>query len=450
MPSARSSLVVGVLVACAAAFTPVAASAATTPAAGLPQGSELQPVCGAQFAALRCQSDRIVVPHGSARTAFSSTAPVGWGAVDLERAHQLPTLIPSHDTIGIIDVGADPQLESDLGAYRAQYGLPACTAANGCFRQMDYHGGPALPAATTADNKAIDEEIAAETSLDVDMASAACPHCDITEVQIPDSEVPQEPTDPTQPIDFDGYAQAFGVAAQTAITHGVDSISMSYGIPGDAAMLTGTIAGDLDHSGVAISASSGDSGFAGNGWLWPSSLPTVTAVGGTELVEESGLYAEGAWSYAGSDCVPDGTPAIGQPASVSALCGGGRAASDVSAVADDIAVYDSYTPASGLKLGWQVLAGTSASAPFVAGVYADAGNVSNVHGPNTLYRTPEILFHDITSGANGEVSDSNGDCLPVLGVVTGDNTTFPNRLCSAQTGWDGPTGLGTPRGVLGF
>jgi Subtilase family len=437
MPSARSTLVVGVLVACAAAFTPVVASAATTsaPATGttgapstgnLPRGSELQPVCGGQFVALSCASDRIVVPHGSGRAAFASTSPVGWGAIDLEHAHQLPTLLPSHDTIGIIDLGADPQLESDLGTYRAQYGLPACTTANGCFQQIDYHGGPALPPATTDENKAIDEEIATETSLDVDMASAACPHCNIVEVQIPDSEIPSEPTDPTQPIDFDGYAQAFGVAVQTAITHGVDSISMSYGIPGDAAMLTGTIASDLDHKGVAISASSGDGGFAGNGWVWPSALPTVTAVGGTELVEESGLYAEGAWTYAGSDCVPTGTPAVGQPASVSALCGGGRATSDISAVADDIAVYDSYTPSSGLKLGWQVLAGTSASSPFVAGVIA--------LGPVPVRYATARRFYARPTSLRDVVDGSNGFC-------GGD------YLCTGLKGYDGPTGMGSPRGT---
>lgn len=430
----RSALAAGILLACVATAFPATASAT--------EGTTLQPVCGNQLVTLACDADRVVTTTGPAGTEFTSAAPVGWGALDLERAHHIPTLLTAHDTIGIIDVGADPQLESDLATYRAQYGLPPC--ATGCFQQMDFHGGPPLAPGTTPLDKAIDEEIAAETSLDVDMASAACPHCDILEVQIPDSEVPTQ-----QPPDFDGYAQAFGVAVQTAIAHGANAVSMSYGLPGDTKMLTGTIAADLDHKGVAITASSGDGAFVGNQWVWPQALPTVTAVGGTELVKQSGSYAEGAWSMAGSSCVPGGTPAIGQPASVTALCGGGRASADISAVADDVAVYDSYFPASGLKAGWQVLAGTSASAPFIAGVYAAAGQLAGVHGPNTLYQRP-YLFHDVTSGSNGQVGDAEGDCIPVGSVLSGSNETFGNRMCAAQAGWDGPTGLGTPQGLFGF
>lgn len=446
MSAVRTVLVAGTVAASLVIVVPATAMATGVPS--LPTGTGLQPVCAASYARLGCQADRVVT--GPQSEVLSGSTPIGWGARDLEQAHSIPTIGARTGTIAIIDVGADPKLEADLGVYRAEYGLPACTTANGCFGQMDYHGGPALPAPTTAQDKAIDEEIAEETSLDVDMASAACPHCHITEVQIPGSQVPTQPTDPSQPLDYDNYAQAFGVATQTAIAHGAVAVSMSYGLPGDAAMLTGSIAGDLDHSGVAITASSGDGGFDGDDYLWPQGLSTVTSVGGTELVEQSGQYVEGAWSQGGSGCTPGEPGALGQPTSVAATCDGQRASADVSAVADDLAVYDSYTPASGIKLGWIVLAGTSASAPFVAGLYAAAGHLAAVHGPNTLYQAPRLAFSDVTSGSNAAAGTDSGDCVPVSGVISGDGTTFPGRLCQAGPGWDGPTGLGSPRGLLGF
>ena len=102
---------------------------------------------------------------------------------------------------------------------------------------------------------------------------------------------------------------------------------------------------------------------------------------------------------------------------------------DVSAVADPqtgVAVYDS-TAYQG-QSGWLVFGGTSASSPIVASVYALSGNTSGY--PNALpYQHAGSLF-DVTSGSNGSCS--------------------PTQLCHARTGWDGPTGLGTPNGTGAF
>ena len=49
--------------------------------------------------------------------------------------------------VGIVDAQNDPKAESDLATFRARYGLPACTTANGCFRKVNQFGKPApLPA----------------------------------------------------------------------------------------------------------------------------------------------------------------------------------------------------------------------------------------------------------------------------------------------------------------
>jgi subtilase family serine protease len=426
--------------------TAAAVSAGVADAGPAKNTAAFVPVCAGKLAAVACQVRRLASGPGGA---YSSVAakPVGWGADDLRDAYDLPPSPRSPGTIAIIDVGAYPRLEADLAVYRMQYGLPPCTAGGGCFRQLDLHGGPPLPPAESPDDKSIDEQIAVETALDVDMASAACPACRILEVQIPHSALPTPSTDPARPLSFDGYAAAFGDAVQTAIDHGADAVSMSYGLPGSASMLTGPIAAKVAHRGVAIVASSGDSGFEGTKFLWPQALPTVTSVGGTELVKEAGRFSEGAWSFGGSSCAPGAAPPAGQPGEVGALCGGARTGVDISAVADNLAIYDSYSPMLNRPIGWTVAAGTSASAPFIAGVYVASGGLSEVDGPNTLYQAGRSTFHDITSGTNGVIG--NGRCITAETYPDeGTGVDYDSRLCTTGNGWDGPTGLGSPRGLL--
>jgi subtilase family serine protease len=101
----------------------------------------------------------------------------------------------------------------------------------------------------------------------------------------------------------------------------------------------------------------------------------------------------------------------------------------VSAVADPntgVAVYDS-TAYQGLS-GWLVFGGTSVASPIIASVYALAGNTASIDNNYPYSHTSALT--DVTSG-------SNGTC-----------TTY--QWCNAGTGWDGPTGLGTPDGVGAF
>jgi subtilase family serine protease len=183
--------------------------------------------------------------------------------------------------------------------------------------------------------------------------------------------------------------------------------------------------------------------------LWPQALPTVTAVGGTELVKESGRFTEGAWSTGGSSCAPGAASPAGQATSTASLCSGGRTGVDVSAVADNVAIYDSYSSSRNHAPGWTVVAGTSASAPFIAGMYALRNNLSTVLGPNTLYQAPPETFHDIISGTNGAIS--NGRCVTVgKDLPKTAAPGYDSSLCNAGKGWDGPTGLGSPSGFGAF
>jgi subtilase family serine protease len=418
------------------AANPNAAAALATARAEVKAGTLLQThgtlkACATGMVKLACLAEVASTGINSTK-ALATTTPIGYGATDLSKAYNLTG--GQAGTIAIIDAGAYPNLESDLATYRAQYGLPACSTASGCLKIADLHGGPPLQPSSDFLDQYIEEQVAVETALDVDMASAACPGCKIIELQLPDEDALVTGTN------ADAQTTDFGTAVNTAASLGANAVSMSYQYPSDAFEETGTPGLDLFHPGMAVLASSGDGGYEGNVHNgWPNNLPWVTSVGGTSLYQSADgkSFSQVAWAQAGSGCETDMPPAIGQPTSVSDYCGGHRAASDISAVADlntGVAVYDTYSPFSGQPYNWIVVGGTSVSSPFIAGVYARAGNLSQVIGPNTLYMDKESDFTDVTVGAN---------TLPNSG-------TGPAQLYTAGKGWDGPTGLGTPKGLTGF
>ncbi|HEY9179301.1 MAG TPA: hypothetical protein VIO32_01200, partial [Candidatus Baltobacteraceae bacterium] len=105
-----------------------------------------------------------------------------------------------------------------------------------------------------------------------------------------------------------------------------------------------------------------------------------------------------------------------------------RSEADIAAVADPqtgVSVYDSYQ--SG---GWQVVGGTSASSPIIASVYALAGNAASITPAQQIWNDAGYSTFDITSGSNGSCSIA--------------------YICNAGTGYDGPTGWGTPNGTGAF
>lgn len=48
-------------------------------------------------------------------------------------------------TVAIVDAYGYTDLERDLGVYRSQFGLPACTKASGCLKVVNQTGGTSLP-----------------------------------------------------------------------------------------------------------------------------------------------------------------------------------------------------------------------------------------------------------------------------------------------------------------
>src|SRR5437868_3846329 len=64
---------------------------------------------------------------------LATSSPSGYGPADLRAAYQIATSGSSAVTIAIVDAYGYPNAESDLAVYRAQFGVPPCTTANGCF-----------------------------------------------------------------------------------------------------------------------------------------------------------------------------------------------------------------------------------------------------------------------------------------------------------------------------
>lgn len=332
------------------------------------------------------------------RSAVSSKAapPDGLARADLVSAYKLPATGGAGRTVAVVDANDDPTAEADLAVYRKQYGLPACTTKNGCFTKLNQNGKTSpLPAFNP------DDDWSVEIALDLDMVSAVCPDCHIVLVE----------SNSSSSVDL-------ATAELAAIGAGAVAVSNSWG--GDEISDDQKLNGNFAHPGVAITASSGDNGFLQASW--PASLSTVIAVGGTTLKKSSTAargWTETAWKGAGSGC----SAWTAKPSWQKDTHCGMRTASDISAVAD---------PATGLAVyvqgEWTTVGGTSASSPMIAAMIALAGNASALPNAKYIYAHASSL-NDVTKGSN-----ANWDC-------GGD------YLCAAKTGYDGPTGMGTPNGL---
>ncbi|MFG2553063.1 peptidase S8 [Streptomyces sp. NPDC048581] len=347
--------------------------------------------------------------NGVTPKAADATSPSGYGPSDLQDAYGLTSAAASEgsgETIAIVDAYDDPNADADLAKYRSQYDLPTCTTANGCFKKVGQTGSTtSLPTA--------DSGWSQEISLDVDMASAICPNCDILLVEASSASM-----------------EDLGTAVNEAVKLGAKFVSNSYGGSEESSDPSYDSA-YFNHPGVAITVSAGDSGY---GAEYPAASRYVTAVGGTKLSTSSNSrgWTESVWKTSSTAGTGSGCSAYDAKPSWQTDTGcAKRTIADVSAVADPatgVAVYDSY----GVTAGWYTFGGTSASAPIIAGVYALAGTPSSSAYPAQFpyAAAGTSALNDVTSGNNGTCSTS--------------------YFCTARSGYDGPTGWGTPQGVAAF
>jgi subtilase family serine protease len=378
-------------------WAPATAQAAPTTAA-VASPVRVQRLCSLPKPGYRaCMALRVVGSVTPESELTPDSTPSGYGPADLSSAYNLPSTGGSGVTVAVVDAMDDPDAASDLATYRSTFGLPPCTAASGCFTKVNQNGGTTYPAP--------DAGWSGEIVLDIEMVSAACPSCKILLVE----------ANSANDNDLD-TAVNYAAAHATVVSNSYGGAESSSD-PSDSA---------YNHPGVLITASSGDEGYEVE---FPAASPSVLAVGGTSL-SHSGTgrgWTESVWSTsssegAGSGCSRYETQPSWQTSNsnIKAVCSK-RAVADVSAVADPatgVAVLDTY--GSG---GWTVFGGTSVASPLVAAIYALTGHAGG--SPSYAYSNP-ANFYDVTSG---------------------QTSTCGNALCKAGTGWDGPTGIGTPNGT---
>ena len=358
--------------------------------------------------------------HVATAAVAAAGAPQPGTPAYLQQAYDLAYLSQTAgtgETIALVDAYDDPNAESDLAAYRAEFGLQACTTANGCFAKYDQNGGTNYP--TT-----VDSGWELETSLDLDAVSALCPKCHIDLIEANSS----------------GASDLAAAQLEAGTLPGVSAISDSWDVD-----LSGRQArdfpttGDYTFPGITTVAASGDSAYPGaSSNDFPAALSGVLAAGGTTLepASSSGIqsvrgFTETAWSLAIVNGLPTGTGSgcnlgASKPAYQTDTGCTGRSYSDISADADPdtgMQVYDSDYG------GWVVVGGTSEASPLIASYYALVGSAATAQGPSWAYANAALL--------NDPVSGSNGSCSVSISYI-----------CNAGPGYDGPTGVGSISGAV--
>lgn len=312
------------------------------------------------------------------------------------------------ETIAIIDAYSDPNIQSDLKTFDAEFGLP-----------NNVKGQPVLTIATPDGQPSNNASWAGEISLDVEWAHAIAPKANILLVEAKSESL-------TDLLSAVNYARS---------QPGVVAVSMSWGGSEDSSQTASdsdftTPSGHIGDNGLAggitFVAASGDNG---PGAIWPASSKNVLAVGGTSLyVNSDGSYqTEQAWSDSGGgyssientttpDVAYDGDPNTG------------------------FAVYDSV-PYQGSS-GWQVYGGTSAGTPQWAALVAIVDQGRALQGLGSLdgatqtipaiYSLPSADFNtDSGVGLGSPVANSLiNDLIPATitsGAGKTGNTTENNN-----------------------
>jgi hypothetical protein len=353
---------------------------------------------------------------------------------DVLAAYQLPASTKADGKIVALVELPSVHGMADVNAYRKEYGIPALPACPVDASGVPTPGGTACFArvgedGTTRSVTSVDcAGWSGETGLDMDMVSAACPDCSIVLVEANNTN----DLDPMNSI----AATVVGAAAASNSWGGPETGRDDASFYASPDILTFAASGDSGYINEALGRLTGTS--------FPSSAPTVIAVGGTTLRETGGQYSEVVWNDAAGQGAPFGGGDLGAGGSgcsaefsrpawqvASGFTFGKcseRATVDLSAAAQfeptgaggGIAAYDIDDG------GWNSVVGTSAATPLVAAIMVRLGLAGKDN--HQLFYDHIAAFNDITSGDN----DNDALCSDVM--------------CTAGKGWDGPTGLGSPNG----
>ena len=202
---------------------------AATNARMIPSGCNHKKAAVNGHAQASCYSvhlDSTKIDHPAVINGAATTTPSGFGPSDIQSAYNIPSSFAPNSTVAVVDAQDNPNAESDLAVYRAQFGLPACTTANGCFKKVSQTGSTTgLPSGDT--------DWGGEIALDLDMVSAACPSCKILLVETNS----QADTDLAAGVD-------------EAVKLGAQAVSNSYGWSEDSS--SSSDATHYTHAGVLV------------------------------------------------------------------------------------------------------------------------------------------------------------------------------------------------------
>lgn len=357
---------------------------------------------------------------------FSALPAVGTKPVGLDAAR-----LGAGQTVYLVAARHNPNVAAELAAFNQKFGLPACTtkvvpaatalplpaasAAAGCELWVAYStaaGGLSSVA------PAYDAGWATEIALDVQWSHAIAPLARIVLVEAPDPSV-----------------NSLLAAVRLANSMGPGVVSMSFGA--QEGSWTGSVDSAFAGAGMSYFAATGDWGA---GVMWPSVSPGVVAVGGTTLTYSGvGARSEVAWSGTGGGISAyTATPAYQK----SGLPGVGsaprRTVADVAMNADpSTGHYLAVMPAGTAAVQWMSAGGTSLSSPMWAGLAAVANATRVLASKPALGNGANTLLY----GQIGAVPSAYASAF--ADVTLGSHGTC--STCSARTGYDELTGLGTPQ-----
>lgn len=371
---------------------------------------------------------------------------VTYSPAQIRAAYGLPTLpsslagltaaqaaqLGAGQTIYIVDAYHDPNAFAELTAFNQRFGLPGCTnktlatgatlplaapTVNACDFYQVYSTTSAGMSATAP---AYNSGWATEIALDVQWAHAIAPLARIVLIEAPDASV-----------------NSLAAAIQLANRMGPGAVSMSFG--GSEGSYVTALDSYFKAAGMSYFAATGDNGA---GVSWPSISPYVVAVGGTSLTYSgTGARSEIAWSGTGGGLSAYATTPSYQTSTVPGMgTPRMRSVADVAFNADPgtgqyVAVIQSGTACSSCQVGWVSAGGTSLSTPQWAGL-ATIANAMRVQSGKAVLGDPHSLLYTQVASVAGTYAAGFVD------ITQGSNGTC--TTCTAKTGYDTPTGLGTP------
>ena len=138
-------------------------------------------VCG-RVVGLMARCHAHVVTDSKGNPIESAVPPIsGKTPSDLRDAYKIKATGSSGTIVALVDAFGYDTAEADLGVYRSQFNLPACTTKNGCFEKLNQKG-------KQKNYPLFNLGWAQESALDLDMASAACPTCKLILVEADDDQ----------------------------------------------------------------------------------------------------------------------------------------------------------------------------------------------------------------------------------------------------------------------